>query len=172
MLDIRIKTVPERLIRNEQSGDWEYDDKQILSTVLENTYSPESELAIAIHELIEAWLCRRDKVTNKAVLLHDEIYERARKMGLHPETTEPGDAEDSPYRLQHQAATHVERAVIAALGVRWEDHEKEITNSGQPRAEISTAEDHLKIRFRDPAQTEPGLLPPLRSLSEDQPSNP
>lgn len=118
---IEIYSVHPKLIRNDQAGDWWYDDKSIKVHVLQ-TLSPKSQLAIAIHELIEAWRCREEEIPDGTVCAFDEKYEAERKEGKHKEDDEPGDDPRSPYREEHMAATHVERAVCAAIGLNWKEH--------------------------------------------------
>lgn len=121
MLDVKIQTAPRHLVRCDQLGDWHINGR-ILVRVLENTISEESELAVAIHELVEAFLCRRDGVTDEAVVEFDTMFEKEREAGYHSETDEDGDDFRAPYREQHMKATHVERAVCHALGITWEQH--------------------------------------------------
>ena len=137
MLDIQIHTIPAHIVRADQSGDWSYGENVIRAYVVADTYPPESELMIGIHELIEAWLCRKHGVSEEAVVKFDEMYEDERKAGHHKDSDEPGDDPRSPYRLEHQAATHVERAVGAALNVTWREHEQLVTDSAGPRAGTS-----------------------------------
>lgn len=122
---IIMASVPKELIRAEQSGDWSYGPDLIMAFVLEDCI-PESQLAILIHELIEAFLCRKSGVSDKEVCAFDALYEKERQAGQHGENHEPGDDPRAPYREEHMAATHVERAVCLALGLTWEEHEKEI----------------------------------------------
>lgn len=118
---IRIRNAPQELIRNDQCGDWQIFDSHIEVSVLD-TLSPDSQLAIAIHELIEAWECRKRGLTDETVCRFDQKYEAERKEGKHKEYDEPGDDPLSPYREEHAAATHVERAVCAAIGLNWKEH--------------------------------------------------
>jgi len=162
MLNIEIKTAPGHLIRSDQSGDWRYTTKKILVSVVEDTYQPESELAIAIHELIEAWLCRRDGITDLEVVSFDDMYEDERKQGHHKESDEPGDDPRAPYREQHMAATYVERAVCSALDLSWLKHEQAVTDSAKAHPKnASPSSPH--------PQSEPDR--PLEFSREDQPNN-
>lgn len=144
---------PEFMIRAKQSGDWWYRDGEISVAVLQNCYPPESELAIMIHELVEAFLCQRDGVPDNVVVAFDEMFEAEREQGQHKHDAEPGDAPESPYRYQHQMATHVEKAVCLALGLRWEEHEKAIyvasEESTEP-AEPSVQDQEKKARLTPP----------------------
>ena len=120
-MEIVIESTPQKILRSEQVGDWFYTDSRIKVNVLK-TLPLDSQLAVAIHELIEAWLCRRDNITDEVVCAFDDQYEAERKEGKHGEQDEPGDDPACPYREQHMAATHVERAVCAAIGLNWKEH--------------------------------------------------
>jgi hypothetical protein len=130
MLNATLKSVPEKLVRSEQAGDWTYGpDGQMIATVVEDRFSPESELLVAIHELVECFLCRRNGVTDHEVVEFDNMWVDELKHGHHSNHDEPGDDPRSPYREEHQAATHVERAACSALGLTWEDHCRVISES-------------------------------------------
>ena len=163
MLDIMLKTIPANLVRAEQSGDWSYGSVAILASVIEGTYPPDNELMIVIHEVVEAWLCRRAGITEAAVVKFDEMYEDERKAGHHTKDDEPGDDPRSPYRIQHQAATHVERAVGAALDVSWTEHERLVSGSEAAHPKTSSPDSQ-------PPQPDPGR--PRGSLREDQSCSP
>jgi len=138
---IRIISVPQHLIRSSQVGDWWYNENEIAVHVLE-TLSPESQLAVAVHELIEAWECRKRGITDKDVTAFDDHYEAERKEGKHGEYDEPGDDPRSPYRREHAAATHVERAVCAAINLTWTTHSllESGLEAGHPKTESPASE--------------------------------
>jgi hypothetical protein len=85
------------LIRVSEMGDWRY------------------EAAVAVHELVEAMLCKQDDVAEAVVDAFD--------MGFGSEHGEPGDDPAAPYHRQHCFATAVERMFIAALGVPWAEYD-------------------------------------------------
>jgi len=116
-----IQAGPKHLIRNEQAGDWHYWPTGCHALV-DNSLTADSQLAVAVHELVEAYLCKKAGITDEAVCAFDKKYEAERKKGKHGENDEPGDDPRSPYREQHMAATHVERAVCAAIGLNWKEH--------------------------------------------------
>lgn len=119
---VTIQTSPPNLIRNLQVGDWHYSVASVAALVSLAIRDPDSQLAIGIHELIEAWMCRKVGITDEAVCEFDETYEAERAEGKHSEDEEPGDDPRCPYREQHAAATFVERAVCAAIGLPWKIH--------------------------------------------------
>ena len=89
----------------------------------------ESQFLVGLHELIEAYLCHKDGVTDQQVCDHDQMFEEERERGLHHEEAEPGDDERSPYRKQHQIATEVEQFVCEKLGISWTEHSQSVLGS-------------------------------------------
>jgi hypothetical protein len=139
-MTIVIQSTRQSKIRSFQSGDWwSHDHDEFTIHVLE-TMSPESQLAVAIHELVEAYLCRKHGVTDEMVCAFDDKYEAEREQGKHKDNDEPGDDPAAPYRQEHMMATHVERAVCHAIGLSWQEHEQSVIESG---------EDHPKMEVPD-----------------------
>jgi hypothetical protein len=122
-LDIHIKTVPHSHIRAEGAGDWHVNNNgsvEVLVSDLDGSW--ESELAVAIHELVECYMCRDMDINDDDVTRFDMQFEQERANGKHSLEAESGDDMRSPYRKQHLAAIHVERAVCHALGLNWDVH--------------------------------------------------
>lgn len=169
---ILIRSVPQAMIRCDQVGDWDYNPKLenvlyghngvIVVSVLD-TISPEAQLAVAIHELIEAWQCRKAGITDETVCAFDQQYEAERKEGKHSETDEPGDDPRSPYREQHADATFVERAVCHVLNVNYSTLLQPGPQSG---------EDHQKTSSLEPPQCQSPESPPQSSPGSAQSSIP
>lgn len=125
-MNIVIHSVPQHRIRAEQAGDWWLFGPNAITIHVLDTLSPESQFAVAIHELVEAYLCRKDGVNDEDVSSFDYRYEAERKEGKHGPEDEPGDDPRSPYRKQHSAATFVERAICHAIGLTWDGHNTSI----------------------------------------------
>jgi hypothetical protein len=126
-LDIRIKTVPHSDVRCDQCGDWHINNDgsiEVLVTDLNGNW--ESELAVSIHELLEAFMCKESGITDEDVTRFDLQFEQERSVGKQTLRAEAGDDERSPYRVPHQAATFVERAVTSVLGLDWETHDSAV----------------------------------------------
>lgn len=130
-MKIVIHSVPQENIRSNQSGDWWVHGNAQCTVHVLDTLSLHSQLAVAIHELIEGFLCREHLVTDEMVCRFDDQYEAEREQGKHKDEDEPGDDPAAPYRQEHMAATHVERAVCHALGLSWADHEQAISGHQQ-----------------------------------------
>jgi hypothetical protein len=127
MKKIVLKSVPLRHIRNNQCGDWRVHKNKILALTAQME-DPRSELLVAMHEAIEAFLCDRAGITDAQVTDFDALYESERERELHGDSDEAGDDQRAPYRAQHLAATAVERAAAQALGITWDDHERNVAD--------------------------------------------
>lgn len=117
-MTITIQTIHHLDQRYNTCGDWQYDkDGNLTIRVSEMLINKGGELAVAIHELVEAVLCRRYGVTEESIDKFDMSYQG---------DGEPGDDPKAPYNHQHCVATAVERIVISDLFMNWQDYEDEI----------------------------------------------
>lgn len=98
-------------------GDWQRTNLEMLITVTQLP-DPDMTFLIAVHELIECYLCERRGITQRDVDEWD--------LKFCAEDGEPGDHPNAPYRLQHQAAESVERHLAQTLGVDWTLYQKEV----------------------------------------------
>lgn len=122
----KLQAVSAKLIRNKQCGDWHFGKRDSILAFSAKMDDPRSEVAVGIHEFIEAWLCRDAGITDEQVTQFDLTFELERSEGLHSEDEENGDDPRAPYREQHQAATKVEKVVCEVLGLSWDDHCKNV----------------------------------------------
>lgn len=129
------------------TGDWTFTPDGLLVSV-SHMHNDDYEFLVAIHETIEAWLCKKHGIKDEDVCAFDEAYEERRAyaaemgyLGANPgylsgtlvrdfscrcnvtEISEPGDDIHAPYYKQHQIATGVERILAAELGVSWNEYE-------------------------------------------------
>lgn len=72
---------------------------------------------VALHELVEAYLCGAQGVDERDVDAHDALFETERGNGEHGEGDEPGDDPRAPYRRQHRFAMLVEHLTARELGL-------------------------------------------------------
>ncbi len=113
-MQITIETIPHENQRYPTCGDWLFVDPNHLRIRVSELGDWRKEAAVAVHELVEAVLCRAAGVPGTLVDAFDKAYD-----GI----DEPGDEADAPYREQHCFATAVERMLIAALGVPWAEYD-------------------------------------------------
>lgn len=125
MLDIQIKTIKHNKQRYETVGDWQWKGSTLIITVSEMC-DWRKEALVAIHEAVEALLCKHEEITGKDVDVFDMEYENARR----PDDwkSEPGDDPTAPYHEQHKFATVIERLFSMELGVNWHEYEQTIQN--------------------------------------------
>jgi len=110
---IVIETIPHKDQRYPTVGDYFYDG-DTLKIFVSKTRDWRYSFLIAVHELVEAGLCKHAGIDYKAI---DDFDMNFKGGG------EPGDHPDAPYREQHTAATGVERYLAAKLGVNWKKYE-------------------------------------------------
>ena len=98
---VEIKTVDPAAMRYPTAGDWEWlPDGALLLKIPEYGGRDVSVLLVAIHEMIEAYLCKRDGITDEQVTKFDTD---------NPKLEEPGDDPAAPYHRQHVVAMALER---------------------------------------------------------------
>ncbi len=117
---VRIEVVPHADQRYDTAGDWFYgivDSQPVLVIRVSSTGAWQSDMLVALHELVEAILCRNDGIGQELVDNFDMMFTPA------PGAGEPGDAPAAPYRNQHCFAMAVERMVCAAMKRSWTEHE-------------------------------------------------
>jgi len=113
---ITLTTVPYKKMRYKSCGDWFQwgGESRVISAELGDW---KMEACIQIHELVEAWLCKAHGISE---LLVDEFDMAYRGEG------EPGDDPACPYRIEHQAASIIERLFSIFLGVDWTEYERRL----------------------------------------------
>lgn len=125
-MKIVIETIPHTQQRYPTVGDWEIAENGDITIRVSEMGNPDYEFCVALHELVETYLCKRGGVDQHAVTAFDEQFERDREAGKHAEDEEPGDQLDAPYRLQHQFATELERLMAARLGLDWSAYDEAV----------------------------------------------
>jgi hypothetical protein len=119
MLNIRIKTVPHHFQQYDTVGNYWRDrdgDAEVLEIRVSHMRDRRHEFLVALHELIEAFLCDWRRIPLERITRFDIEYEAARAEG---DPLEPGASMQAPYRREHQFAERVERIVARELNVDW-----------------------------------------------------
>jgi hypothetical protein len=123
-VNINFKTIPHDKHRYETCGDYWYDTgTDTLELRVSEMKDPRMEVLVAVHEIVEAELCRQDGVDYSAIDRFDKRFEANRKRG---NEDEPGDDTRAPYYSQHHKATAIERTLCEFFGIKWADYEKAI----------------------------------------------
>jgi hypothetical protein len=120
-LKITIETIPHEKQRYNTVGDWQFNTEGDLNIRVSET--PDSGMRgswlIAIHELVEALLCKHKGITTEMVDKFDLAYDPLNE-------TEPGDHPFCPCVDQHCVATGIERLLTPLFGLQWTGYDNEI----------------------------------------------
>lgn len=122
-MNISIKVIPNDQHRPGISGaDWYWDIDGVLQVRVSKMSDERFELALMVHEMVEALLCRHNGVLQATVDDYDLEFE-----AKNPDAKiEAGDQPDCPYAKEHSLATAAERIVAAELGVPWKAYDNEL----------------------------------------------
>lgn len=112
-MKLTVKTIPHKKQDYDTVGNWLF-TKNGISCTISNTGRDDYTFLIAIHELIEAFLCRQRGITEEEVTDFDKGF---RGEG------EPGDNIFAPYHMEHIFATSIETALANELGIDWKEYE-------------------------------------------------
>jgi hypothetical protein len=117
MLNVRIKTIPKEKHRYPTLGDYYYEGDQ-LTVVVSEMANPTNEMLVAIHELVEAYLCEQKGIPFESIDQFDHGFEGE---------DEPGDDPNAPYYWQHQVASLVERLLTQHVGIPWQEYDAAVS---------------------------------------------
>lgn len=123
-MNIILDTIPHHAQRYPTVGDWIEDGRGHLRHVRVSEMGNEDyHFLVALHEMIEAWLCLKRGVSQESVDAFDQTFEAARPEG---DDREPGHEPDAPYHREHVFAEKIERMVAEELGVDWDAYDKTV----------------------------------------------
>lgn len=112
-------------MRKEVNGaDWYWDDQGNLQVRVSPLSDWRYETLLAIHECVEAVMCKHNGVSQKSVDDFDLEYDKTHTFDLNA-----GDDPAAPYVREHCLATAIERILCAELDVNWLTYDTELANS-------------------------------------------
>ena len=116
---IKIKCIDPENQRFGECGDFFYDaDADELTIFVNKMADWRSEAAVAFHEAMEFLMCLDKDIDQTDIDFFDKGFYKEHNEG------QAGDDKNSPYHLQHIAATFVEQEVCSQLGLPWKQHEE------------------------------------------------
>lgn len=127
-MQIRIKIIPHEEQKYPTPADWRYEERGILFIKISDMANEKYEMLLAIHEMIEAMLCRFRAISEQSVTNFDIKFESEREQGLHKLEDEPGHDPRAPYRKEHIFAEQIERLLAKELEVDWEEYNDKVIN--------------------------------------------
>ena len=111
-MKVTIETIDHDKQRYATTGDYLVDGDEI-TIFISNVGSWRSEMAVAVHELVEVLLCIHRKIEVSDIDDFDIS---------HPELEDPGMDSSAPYHKEHLFATAIEMLLCRELGLEWNDH--------------------------------------------------
>lgn len=124
-MDIKISLINHEQQKYPTVGDWRFRVNETLEIKVSKMANWKFELLVAIHELIEAALCKHSGIDVKVVEDFDEVHELLRVTG---DDSEPGDNPSAPYHKEHVFATEIEKQCAQELGVNWEEYSEKVSS--------------------------------------------
>lgn len=149
---VTIDVIPHEQHRYPTTGDWDVDrDTGTLWVRVSKTGDSRSEMAVAVHELVEALTCIYHGIAPDALNDFDTNYEVIRAAHSHSpveaglaeealsrlfgghdeitETSEPGDDLHAPYQREHNFASGIERLLVGEWNLPWNVYLEELGNN-------------------------------------------
>ena len=124
-VDYVISQVAHRRQRYETVGDWIPGSSRRPTEIRVSKMKDQRYVfLVALHEMIEYELCKKNGVSDDEVIAFDMDFEADRQKGLHSPRAEPGNHPRAPYRDEHGFATLIEAMVAKKLGVKWSAYEE------------------------------------------------
>ena len=123
-MNINIEIIPPEQQRANVDGcDWFWDAAGNLQVRVSPMSDWRRETLLAIHEAVEAIMCKKNGVTQEAVDQFDIEFDKN-----HPDEPDLGAGDDrsAPYHREHCFATAIESILCIELGVDWNDYCKEL----------------------------------------------
>ena len=111
---IKFKTIPHRKQRYPTLGDYWWDKDGTLQVRASEMGDEDLEFLIFIHEVQEAWLCKKRGITEPEVTKFDLEFEKT-----HMLNEEPGEDPKAPYHKEHIFVECLERLLAIELGIPW-----------------------------------------------------
>ena len=124
-IDLDVRTIPHEHQRYATVGDYVDDSFRRVHITVSCMRNWRYELLVAVHEMVEYYLCKEAKIKMEDIDAFDKTYELQR---LPDDDSEPGDSVLAPYHEQHVAATRIEKFIAAELGVNWTTYDKVVNN--------------------------------------------
>lgn len=111
----KIEFISPKQMRYRTVGDWFFVSPGELTIQVADTGKWVYNLLVAIHELVEVFLCQISGVTEKQVDRFDLAHQDDEDPGTHPK---------APYHFEHVTALGIELLLAAKAKVKWRSYEE------------------------------------------------
>jgi hypothetical protein len=117
-LKLNARVIEHRYQRYRTVGDYWYPNSAMMQLRVSDMGNPDYEFLVLIHELVEAYLCKKRGIPEADITAFDMSFEARRDRA--EVDGEAGDDPAAPYHVEHQFATLIEREIAKALDVDWD----------------------------------------------------
>ena len=120
MFTVMMRTILSKNHRYPTVGDWQVKKSKrgIRFLVLASReLGFDLAFSVMVHELVEAFLCHKNGVTDEMVTEWDKA---------HLEADEPGEVEGCPYAQEHMIAKKIEFILLEYFGISEEEYDKKV----------------------------------------------
>jgi hypothetical protein len=129
-MKIEIQTIPHKQQRYETPGDWFWKGDTLFIRTSE-LGDWRMSISTALHEMVEALLCKQRNIPVSLLDKFDKQYEIDRERGKYTLEQQPGEDPDAPYKREHFFADIVERLFCNELGVDWNEYNNKSSSLSQ-----------------------------------------
>ena len=120
MNNIRIEFIGHSQQRYDTNGDWLFDQYGDLIIRVSNDIEPlkseDAQFLVALHELVEVWLCLKRGISQQTVDDFDLKFLQTECPAC-GDWAEPGDHSAAPYKNEHRFAMIIEHLMAHELGI-------------------------------------------------------
>lgn len=109
-MEIEVKTIPHASQFYVTPGDWHFDRLGRLRIYVSELGNDDYNFLIAVHEMVEAYLCKKRGVNQDDVTNFD-------KMMLEKGVDNPGDDVRAPYHKEHRVAIIIESILMHEMNL-------------------------------------------------------
>jgi hypothetical protein len=124
-MNIIVKTVPNSEIMKRKrftGADWWWDGDNLEVRVALELEDWREAMALAVHEISEALICKYLGITVEEVDEFDSNFK-----GEHIVDVNAGDDPKAPYRIPHTFATAIERILTGVLEIDWLPYDERLS---------------------------------------------
>lgn len=113
---IVIETIPHASHRYPTVGDYWRDTDGTMQVRVSEVTDERHALLVAVHEVIEAFLCEQRGIAEEAIT----AFDCAHLADDDPWVDDPGHCPEAPYHREHVFAECIERLFAFEMGVNWQ----------------------------------------------------
>lgn len=121
-MEIEVKVIPHVSQFYSTIGDWHFDKSGKLKVTVSNMGNEDFEFLVALHEIVEAWLCRKRGIDQDEVTKFDKLM-------LEKGVDNPGDDVRAPYHKEHRLALIIESMLMHELNLSEVEYLEAMNNA-------------------------------------------